>query len=359
MRKALSLSVIDPCITDPFGVATDAKMPFLAKALDPLEVLHQFERCLFQHSLFGSEEKAQIHLTSIRVVRYKPGRRCLIEYNLTVERPHAAPEELTLIGKTRSRGLDRFSYQLHQSLWSAGFAADSEDGISVPEPMGIVPEFQMWFQRKVPGVIATRLLTEPTGVEVAQCIAQAIHKLHQAGILASRRHTMTDELRILHERLPLVAQLKPQWTRRIERILEACDRLGSAVPKSRIHGIHRDFYADQVIIDGSRLYLLDFDLYCEGDPALDIGNFLGHITEQSLRTFGTPDALMDREEELTDRFLSLSTQSTCAALCAYKTLTLVRHIYISTLFPERCRITEPLLELCEQRFDITATGYQG
>jgi hypothetical protein len=25
-------------------------------------------------------------------------------------------------------------------------------------------------------------------------------------------------------------------------------------------GIHRDFYADQVIVDGSRLYLLDFDL---------------------------------------------------------------------------------------------------
>src|SRR2546426_9353652 len=39
-----------------------------------------------------------------------------------------------------------------------------------------------------------------------------------------------------------------------------------------------------VIVNGERLFLLDFDLYCEGDPALDIGNFLGHITEQSLRS---------------------------------------------------------------------------
>src|SRR5437773_3836244 len=32
------------------------------------------------------------------------------------------------------------------------------------------------------------------------------------------------------------------------------------------------------------VWLLDFDLYCQGDPALDIGNFVGHLTEQSLRT---------------------------------------------------------------------------
>jgi hypothetical protein len=34
---------------------------------------------------------------------------------------------------------------------------------------------------------------------------------------------------------------------------------------------------------------------------------------------------------------------------AYATLTLVRHVQISTTFPDRRHTTAPLLELCERR----------
>src|SRR5207245_1267913 len=87
-------------------------------------------------------------------------------------------------------------------------------------------------------------------------------------------------------------------------------------------------------VDDGRLFLLDFDLYCEGDPALDIGNFLGHVTEQSLRTLGGAGALADQEHAIEERFVELSGVAP-AAVRAYATLTLVRHIYLSTLFPER------------------------
>ena len=98
-----------------------------------------------------------------------------------------------------------------------------------------------------------------------------------------------------------------------------------------------------------RLFLIDFDLHCEGDPGLDIGNFLGHITEQSLRALGDPQALADREQALEERFVALSGEATRAAVQAYATLTLVRHIHLSTLFPERRPFTSRLLELCEER----------
>jgi hypothetical protein len=160
-----------------------------------------------------------------------------------------------------------------------------------------------------------------------------------------------DELRILYERLPLVAQMYPRWGKRLERVLEACEHVGAATPEPKLRGIHRDFYPDQVIVDGHRLYLLDLDLYCEGDSGLDIGNFIGHITEQSLRTLGSPDALADREVALEERFVELSGEVTRAAVRSYTTLTLVRHIYISTQFAERCPFSEALLELCEQRLE--------
>jgi hypothetical protein len=37
------------------------------------------------------------------------------------------------------------------------------------------------------------------------------------------------------------------------------------------------------------------------------------------------------------------------AVRAYTTLTLVRHIHISTLFEKRRHLTGPLLEMCEER----------
>lgn len=328
-------------VTDPFGVADDPAMPFLTQVLDPLTVQRRFEDCL--PSLTAGNKPFQ--LRAIRVLRHKPGRRCLIEYD--IERRGA--EAITLIGKVRARGPDHTTCHLIESLWNAGFGADSPDGISVPEPVGIIPEFQMWLQYKVPGVSATRLLTESGGTGLARRIAEAIHKLHQTGIPSTRRHTMADELRILHERLSLVARVNPQWVNRLERILDACDRLGATTPEPTFRGIHRDFYADHVVVDGPRLYLVDFDLYCEGDPGLDIGNFVAHLTEQSLRTLGNPMALRNREQALEERLVELAGEATRVAVRAYTVLTLVRHIYLSTQFTERRPFTECLLQMCEQR----------
>jgi aminoglycoside phosphotransferase (APT) family kinase protein len=315
-------------------------MSFLGNALDP----HQADRQLNCHLPGLTRDNGRVRLCAIRVTRYKPGRRCLIEYDVEF----GQRTRQTLVGKARANGRGASSYDLAKVLWDSGFASDSEDGITVPEPVGIIPEFQMWFQRKVPGVASTHLLADGDGVRLARRIAEAIHKLHRADVRAHCRHTMADELRILHGRLSLVAETQPQWAERLARLLVFCDRLGASAPVPSPCGIHRDFYADHVIVDGPRLYLLDFDLYCEGDPALDVGNFLGHLAEQSLRALGDPNALSDRAEALEERFLELSGERTRAAIRAYATLTLVRHIYVSTQFPERRRFTERLLELSEE-----------
>src|SRR5438093_7807496 len=279
----------------------------------------------------------------------------MIGYDVEVERPDTPLEVVTLIGKVRVRRYGKSGYRLLDAFWNAGFRSDSQDGISVPEPIGTVSKFRMWLQRKVHGRPATDLLAAPAGVAIARKIAEAACKLHRAEVPAERRHTMADELNILKTRLPAVAPPGSLWGRRIARLLDAADRLGAATPEPTTCGIHRDFYADQVIVDGERLFLLDFDRYCEGDPALDIGNFLGHVTEQSLRTLGDAGALADREHAIEERFVELSGVAP-ATVQAYATLTLVRHVYLSTLFPERRPFTLSLIELCEARLGLTTTG---
>lgn len=334
-------------VTDVFRVTDDPAMPFLAGALRPEEALHQLEAGV-PHLFTGKYHPA---LRAIRVTRHRHGRRCVIEYDLEMERDDAPPQLCTLLGKVRAQGTDELTWLLVMSLWNRGFGAGSHDAILVPEPLGVVPAFRMWLQRKVPGVTVTNLLAGPDGVDVARRVAEAAHKLHLTGVPSPRSHTMADELRILHERLPEVAEAKPEWRERIHRLLALCDRLGEGVPEPKTTGIHRDFYPDNLMVDGPRLYILDFDLYCNGDPGLDIGNFLGHMTEYALRVLGNPMALAESQEALIERFIELSGEEFRASVDAYAVLTLVRHIHLSTQFLPRRPYTGEILELTEQRLE--------
>ena len=347
----------DVFVSDPFRAGTDPSMPTLALALDAIQAKEELKRRLPRLS----GEDGKLRLKAIRVIRHKPGKRCVVEYDVRVQRPGAPSETVTVIGKTRAKRFGKEGYRLLEQLWKAGFDSASADRISVPEPLGMVPRFQMWFQRKVPGETATGLLAGPRGVELARRIAEAIHKLHQANVPAERQHGIADELRILHECLEKVAELRPDWRKRLARLLVACDQLGARVPQPRPCGIHRDFYPAQVMVENirqspvadhqllPRIYLIDFDLYCTGDPGLDIGNFIGHMIEQSLRESGNGAAVEPQKQALEEKFIELAGESCRTAIQAFTTLTLVRHIYLSTQFPKRQEFAPALLDLCEQR----------
>ncbi len=334
-------------VADVFHAAADPHMPWLAQAIDPCQIQQSLLECC------PSLEEGRARVRAIRVVRHKPRRRCLIEYDIGFDHFSRRSGLLTLVGKVRAKGADAATYRLLACLRKAGLSDESASDVCVPEPVGIIPDLRMWLQNKVPGRPATELLLGDEGLAIAARVADAIHQLHESRVMPARRHTMVDELAILNERLSLVAHMKPEWSTRLARVLDACARLGRAASQPALRGIHRDFYADHVVVDGPRLWLIDFDLYCQGDPALDIGNFQGHLIEQSLRLFGRADALADRQAALEDRFAELAGDGARMSSRIYTTLTLVRHIFLSTQFPARRKLTEPLLHLCEERLAAT------
>ena len=334
-------------VSDPFNAAIDVELPTVVAAIDPALAAAELKRHLPRVSGEG-----RLKLKAIRVVRHKPGKRCVVEYDLKTKRPGQVDEEVTIIGKIRSRRSGNEGFRQQEMVWNAGFAADSADGISVPEPVGVISEFKMWCQRKVAGHVSTDLLTGGNGVGVARRIADAIHKLHRANLPTDKTHTMADELRILRECFNKLSAQKPEWIGRLAKLRVGCEEHGLSLPARPVCGIHRDFYSSQVIVDGSRLWLIDFDCFCLGDPGLDIGNFIGHVTEQALREMGNADALRDVELAMEDRFVELSGEQVRPSVRVYSTLTLARHVYLSAQFPERRHTTERLMELCEQRLGL-------
>jgi ABC-type transport system involved in Fe-S cluster assembly fused permease/ATPase subunit/aminoglycoside phosphotransferase (APT) family kinase protein len=317
----------------------------LELALDLPAVQNRFRRLADLRS-----RVPELVVRAARVVRHKPGRRSLVEYELAG--PAEPSPSVFVLGKIRVRGADLSTYDLCRDLVACGFGTASDDGVSVPEPLGLVPELRMWVQARVPGVTATALLPEASGPALAARLADALHKLNRARVAPSRTHAMADELALLRDRLARLARDRPRWAGRLGRLYEVCERVAARLDPPASAVVHRDFYPEQVIVDGDRLHLVDFDLCALGDPALDVGNCLGHLLEQGLREQGNPAALEEPAEALAQRFASREGARARTAADVYTTLTLARHVWLSTQLPGRATTTGALLDLCERRLDL-------
>lgn len=319
----------------------DPGIPFLARALDARHAQSAF------HTLFAARGETPLALRAIGVRRHKPGRRCLIAYTFASRDPDAS--DVTVLGKVRAKGADTRAYTLQRALWQTGFGADSTDGVHVPEPLGVLPELGSWWQRQVPGSLAVDRLAGRDGAALGARCADAIHKLHRSGAPVDRRHDAQDELAILTTRLRRLAEQRPVWAHRLERILTACHALASRYVPSNPCLIHRDFYQDQLLVDGHDVHLLDLDLCARGDPGLDVGNFSAHLLELALRTYGDVTALDGARSAFEARYLELAGGAVAASIDVHTTWSLARHIQLSTVIAERHALTETLMTLVETR----------
>lgn len=329
----------------PPATSIDPALPLIEQALDRRVATRHFAR-----DVLGA---GRWRIDDARLVRHKPGRRCLIEYRLGA----GAGETSFLLGKMRARGADRRSYALQRELWQSAFGPATADRIMVSEPVAIVPELGLWLQRKGPGLALSDLL-DPATVPDAARIARAIAKLHRSGIAARRHHAMGEELRILGERLSSLARRRPEWAGRIDALRKAATMLARrAVPAGEC-SIHRDFYPDHILVHDDELRILDLDLYSAGDGAVDIGNFLGHVIEHGLRLRGEADFLAEWRAEFEAAYRRLIGGVSAVNIRIYELLTLMRLVEISTRIPERRPFTGLLLEDCEHRVRA-ALGRQG
>lgn len=325
----------------PATTTLDPALPLLAAALDPA----QATAAMASSKHF---RRAVVQVETVQLRRLKPGKRAVLDYTLTITWPDGRTETLAAIGKMRAGRPPRTAYQRAKAVWTSGFDASSADGVSVPEPLGTVPALGLWLQRRVEGRLATDLLTTSDGVAVAARVADAAVKLHRAGVPTERTHTPADELAILLRVLGDVATRRPELAARVHRLIDACARLAGTLDGPTT-GIHRDFYADQVIVDGPRLYVIDFDLYCEGHAALDLGNFAGHLAEHAVRFPAVRPPLAAAEAALEARYVQHAGEPARQPLRIYTALTLARHVYLSTVVAGRAETTAAVLAEAEAR----------
>jgi aminoglycoside phosphotransferase (APT) family kinase protein len=311
---------------DPLSpLRTDPAFTFLAPLLAaPMELLRDY--------LPPAQAR---RITGLRLLRHKPGRRALLAIDQS-----GGP---ALLAKVRARGADADNFQLLRALWDAGF--NDRSPVAIPQPLAMVESLHLWLQPQVPGQAFVDSLSAPGTPHRA---AEALARLHAAPVTSTKTHTRADELRMLNDRLARAAALCPPLAERIEAIGRHCHELLSTLPPGPEGLLHRDFYHDQLLLTEDRVYLLDLDLAARGERALDAGNFLAHLHELSLRRPQEAPRLQAAAAEFSEAYASANAAITPAALHAFTFVSLARHLYLTTQFPDRTAFTEPLLGRLER-----------
>jgi hypothetical protein len=320
------------------GIERDVEMPTLGAALDPAEV----QRALAE-AVPALAAEARLPLPSIHVVTYRPGRRCVIEYDLA-----SARGTTTILGTICGRGCAGLEHARLATLWGSGFSDRAADGISVPEPLGTIPRLAMWLQRKVPGRRPDPL-SGAEGASVGVRVADAIRKLQATPIPEGPPHTMEDELVRVAIALDQVAALRPDLRHPASRLLDACARAAAWLRAPGWCGAHRALDADHVRVDGSRLYLLGFEQYGSADPGFDAACFAADAIVEALRAHGVADAAATVERTLEDRLATLAGDAVRPAIRLYTALKLVRRAETSARMEPRSPLAETLVYTAAHR----------
>jgi len=214
-----------------------------------------------QNSQFASEHK---------IISYRPGRRIVLG-------PAGSYPANILKG-----------YKKRQA---AKAAENHTVAVSACETGGFdVPELLKFDTGKDCLVMALRPGQPPQisldTIAVWMTIGSHLRRFQQSQVAESlTEFNYQDEFAVLDERakrfLLCMPALPNHWQ-------EGCDRLeevAAQLPVASKGLAHRDLHDGQFIITNETISLLDFDLICMADVALDAGNLLAHIKLRSLQKY--------------------------------------------------------------------------
>ncbi len=148
--------------------------------------------------------------------------------------------------------------------------------VRVPKTLALLKSWPGYLMLQSEGLPLSTLRSEDRtqGMRLA---GEAIGHLHRLPLRLQENHSQYDECALLRPWVQLISSMYPSLSRDAGKAYNHVEKLlayGDAEPFTLVH---RDFHESQVLISGTTATLIDFDTACNGEPAQDIGNFLGHL----------------------------------------------------------------------------------
>jgi Ser/Thr protein kinase RdoA (MazF antagonist) len=224
----------------------------------------------------------------VELAQYGRRHRCTLRYILDGTDAAGAPAQRVVYGKVANDGTGARTVPVIAALREA-LAAPDEEGVLIPPVIAYRPELQLLLLEAIPGrpqiarLLKARLAGQPEDLPGAPTLEGAMAAcgriaaaIHSSGIGLGRERTLESEVAWQEQHIAELGRVSPElggqllaWLRQTAE----AGRRGAALPLGFAHG---DFTYTQLIFDGARSGLVDFDTVCQAEPALDLGQFLAY-----------------------------------------------------------------------------------
>lgn len=241
--------------------------------------------------------------TSLSLLRYKPERRAVVA------------ADFGLVDETTGRESRKLA---HLKAYANG-AGESATGISgwlaaaprtvhaprLARTLAYDPATEILIQERLSGC---GFLEARDAAAAARRVGGALAWLHAAGPArddgggARVRSTVASALAEVRATSAFLTRLGGEGVSALAAaLLHALDRnVPADAPLTLTHG---DFHYHQVLVDGETISLVDFDEAGNGDPRIDLGNFVAHLRLLGVRDPQVAEAWERVEREFLDGYL--------------------------------------------------------
>jgi aminoglycoside phosphotransferase (APT) family kinase protein len=190
-----------------------------------------------------------------QVLRYVPLRRLTFR-------------DGALVGKFKRPSTLEGAYRRLAAAWRAARAGGA--AFAVPRPAGLHPAHSVYLQAAAPGADAATLVDAASLERVMAAVGRVHREVHALDVAGAPRTDDAALARAVDRDLRWIGFMIPGATGRVARIAA---RVARRVPDPR-HAprafCHGDFVVSQLLLDGERVTVLDFDLAAFGDPCRDV-----------------------------------------------------------------------------------------
>jgi len=278
-------------------------------------------------------------ITNDTIISYRPGRR------------------LVLRQVSDKHGSILKAYKKHKSLQAAKNYAIAQ---SACEQGGFdIPELLQYETKSDYLVMAKRVGKAPIIASDAVAIWAGIGSCLQRFQLSPGPNDLEefschDELQVLDERAKRFLLCMPELPEGWQLGRDRLERTLTNLPPAMLGLAHRDLHDGQIIVAGNTISLLDFDLICHADMALDAGNLLAHMKLRTLqrRQSGGSSAFTDCSKAF---LFSLGRQDETgfeSRLQFYQATTFFRLALLYALRPRWSHLTKSLITEGNRCIDV-------
>lgn len=215
----------------------------------------------------------------IDIISYKPERSCLFRC-VVLRGPAPQPRKEVVFGRHYRNDKGARIFRAMEALWHC--EARRTGLLRVARPLGYDAVSHTLFQSPVPGIPLNQVGRQDELAGHTARVGISLAALHGSGVTLDWQRSTKSEAAILSCNAKAAARVHGHAAQQLFRIVARLIANVPAIPLETATITHGDFAPTQVMIDGNKLALIDFDRVSMGAPSADIGSFLGRLEKVAM-----------------------------------------------------------------------------